>query len=253
MKKQENNRGAGRIRINRFLAMSGVSSRRKAEELVRDRKVAVNGRPVSNLATTVDPSRDRVTVQGKPVSPAERHVYLVLNKPRDTITTMNDERGRKTVMGLVRTRARVFPVGRLDRNTTGVLLLTNDGEFANRLMHPRYQIPKSYKVTCDKMVTRLHLAKLRSGVSLSEKKTAPTDHVVLPGGSGKVIGIVLHEGRNRQVRRMFETLGYGVAKLDRVAYGPVTKEGIARGGTRRLTRAELRILKEMAGIKEAWE
>ena len=253
MKKQENNRGAGRIRINRFLAMSGVSSRRKAEELVRDRKVAVNGRPVSNLATTVDPSRDRVTVQGKPVSPAERHVYLVLNKPRDTITTMNDERGRKTVMGLVRTRARVFPVGRLDRNTTGVLLLTNDGEFANRLMHPRYQIPKSYKVTCDKTVTRLHLAKLRSGVSLSEKKTAPTDLVVLPGGSGKVIGIVLHEGRNRQVRRMFETLGYGVAKLDRVAYGPVTKEGIARGGTRRLTRAELRILKEMAGIKEAWE
>jgi pseudouridine synthase len=242
-----------RIRINRFLAMSGVSSRRKAEELVLNGKVAVNGQRVSDLATTVDPSSDRITVQGKPVTPAQRHIYIVLNKPRDTITTMSDERGRKTVMGLVRTRGRVFPIGRLDRNTTGVLLFTNDGKFANRLMHPRHEVPKSYKVTCDRTVTRLHLEKLRSGVPLGGKKTAPAEVLVLPGGGGKVIGIVLHEGRNRQVRRMFEALGYEIGKLDRVAYGPVTKEGIARGGTRRLTRGEVRALKDMAGIKEEWE
>lgn len=253
MNREENERTAGRIRINRFLAMSSVSSRRKAEELIRDGKVAVNGRRISDLATTVDPFRDRVTVRGKPVSPAQRHVYLVLNKPKDTITTMKDERGRKTVLGLVRTRERVYPVGRLDRNTTGVLLFTNDGEFANRLMHPRYGIPKSYKVTCDRAVTRIHLEKLRGGLSLEGKRTAPAEVIVLPGGKGKVIGMVLHEGRNRQVRRMFEAMGYGVVKLERVAYGPVTKEGMARGEVRRLTRSEVQTLREMVGMKEEWE
>ena len=177
-------------------------------------------------------------------------VYLVMNKPKDTITTLSDERVRPTVMKLVRSKHRVYPIGRLDRNTTGVLLLTNDGEFANRLMHPKFEVPKSYLVTCETTVLPEHLDKLRKGVRLEEGRTAPAEVFSIPHSKGKEIGITIHEGRNRQVRRMFEQLGYEVRKLDRVAYGPVTKEGLARGASRSLTRPEVRKLKELAGFSE---
>lgn len=230
--------------------MCGITSRRKAEDLVRDGKVEINHAVVRDLATRINPARDRVFVEGKQASPLTGHIYLVLNKPKDAITTLSDERGRTTVMSMIRTKQRVFPIGRLDRNTTGVLLLTNDGEFAHRLMHPKFEIPKSYRVSCDGVVVRQHLAHLRSGVPLEDGTTAPADVYLIPGGRGKEIGITIHEGRNRQVRRMFESLGYAVLKLDRVAYGPVTKEGLARGGTRSLTRSEIRQLKLMAGYPE---
>ncbi|MEK9137913.1 MAG: pseudouridine synthase, partial [Bacteroidota bacterium] len=145
---------------------------------------------------------------------------------------------------------RVFPIGRLDRNTTGVLLFTNDGEFANHLMHPKFEVPKSYLVTCETQVKHEHIEQLRKGMQLEHGKTAPAEVYVIPGGKGKEIGITIHEGRNRQVRRMFEKLGYEVKKLDRVAYGPVPKEGLARGGTRSLTRGEVRRLRELAGMPE---
>ena len=235
------------IRINRFLSMCGITSRRKAEELVLLGKVEINHAVVRDLATRVDPARDRVFVGGTQALPVRGFLYLVLNKPKDSITTLSDERGRTTVMSMVRSRERVYPVGRLDRNTTGVLLLTNDGDFAHRLMHPRFNVPKSYKVSCDKAVSRGDLALLRSGISLPDGRTAPAEVELIPQGRGKEIGITIHEGRNRQVRRMFESLGYEVLKLDRVAYGPVTKAGLARGGTRSLTRSEIRSLKEMAG------
>jgi 23S rRNA pseudouridine2605 synthase len=238
------------VRINRFLSMCGITSRRKAEDLVRDGKVEINHAVVRDLATRVNPTRDRVFVEGKQASPLTAHIYLVLNKPKDAITTLSDERGRTTVMSMIRTKQRVYPIGRLDRNTTGVLLLTNDGEFAHRLMHPKFEIPKSYRVSCDGVVAREHLAHLRSGVPLEDGTSAPADVYLIPGGRGKEIGITIHEGRNRQVRRMFESLGYAVLKLDRVAYGPVTKEGLARGGTRSLTRSEIRRLKLMAGYPE---
>ena len=230
--------------------MCGITSRRKAEELVLSGTVEVNRKAVTDLATRVDPSRDRVFVAGKQVLPVEEHLYLVLNKPRDAITTLSDEKGRTTVMSMVRSRTRVFPIGRLDRNTTGVLLFTNDGEFAHRLMHPRFEVPKSYKVSCDTTVARGDLDALRRGVRLSEGVTAPADVTVIPGSKGKDIGITIHEGRNRQVRRMFEERGYEVVKLDRVAYGPVTKEGLARGAMRSLSRPEVRHLKTMAGYTE---
>jgi 23S rRNA pseudouridine2605 synthase len=230
--------------------MCGIASRRKAEELVLGGNVEINHKVVRDLATRVHPSRDRVFVQGKQVLPVHDHVYLVLNKPRDAITTLSDERGRTTVMSMVRAKTRVYPIGRLDRNTTGVLLLTNDGEFAHRLMHPRFEVPKSYKVSCDKAVLREHLAALRRGLRLDDGVTAPSVVTAIPGGRGKEIGITIHEGRNRQVRRMFEDLGYEVLKLDRVAYGPVTKEGLARGATRSLSRPEIRQLKTMAGYSE---
>jgi 23S rRNA pseudouridine2605 synthase len=237
------------IRINRYLSMCGVASRRKAEELILAGKVEVNHRVVTDLSTKVTPARDKVFVEGKQAVQVHDYMYLVLNKPKDTITTVHDERGRTTVMSLVHAKRRVYPIGRLDRNTTGVLLFTNDGDFANHLMHPRFEIPKSYRVTCDKSVAQEHIGQIRKGMRLDRAKTAPAQVYVIPGGRGKEIGIVIHEGRNRQVRRMFEELGYEVLKLDRVAYGPVTKEGLARGGTRSLTRQELRQLRTMAGME----
>jgi pseudouridine synthase len=236
------------IRINRYLSMCGVASRRKADELVVAGKVEVNGKVMTDLGAKIHPGRDKVFVDGKQVAHVHDYLYLVMNKPKDTITTLSDEKGRTTVMSWVSAKQRIYPIGRLDRNTTGVLLLTNDGEFANRLMHPKFEVPKSYQVTLETALTPEHAAQLRKGVKLEDGTTAPAEVHILPGGKGKEIGITIHEGRNRQVRRMFESLGYEVKKLDRVAYGPITKEGLRRGETRSLTRAEVRKLMEMAGI-----
>lgn len=238
------------VRINRYLSTCGIASRRKAEDLVLAGRVRVNGRVVEDLSTRVDPSRDKVTVDDRQVAPVYEPLYLVLNKPKDTITTVSDERGRHTVMELVRTKQRVYPVGRLDRNTTGVLLLTNDGEFANRLMHPRHSVPKTYEVALESAVSREHLLMLARGIRLSDGPTGPAEVVAVPGSRGKVVAITIREGRNRQVRRMFEHLRYVVTRLDRVAYGPVTKEGLPRGALRRLTHAELRALRRLAGMDE---
>jgi len=238
------------LRINRYLSMCGVASRRKAEQLVTDGKVSINGAVILDLGHQVDPARDKVVVDGKQVVRTHDYVYLVLNKPKDTITTLSDERGRPTVMSLVRTKRRVYPVGRLDRNTTGVLLLTDDGEFAHHLMHPRFEIPKSYLVTCTESVRREDLERLARGVRLEDGMTAPAGVEVIAGTKAQEIGITIHEGRNKQVRRMFEQLGYTVKKLDRVAYGPVTTSGLPRGATRPLSHPEVRRLKKLAGINE---
>lgn len=217
-------------------------------------RVEVNHKVVTDLATRVDPAHDKVFVNGTQAVRVDDQLYLVLNKPKDAITTLKDEKGRTTVMSMIRSKHRVYPIGRLDRNTTGVLLFTNDGDFAHRLMHPKHEVPKSYKVTCASPLAQGALAALRKGVRLEDGITAPADVYVIPGGKGKEIGITIHEGRNRQVRRMFEELGCEVLKLDRVAYGPVTKEGLARGATRSLTRQEVRELKRMAGYtdEEQW-
>ena len=251
MKKQQKTAPAdGLIRINRYLSMCGIASRRKAEELVLAGKVEVNRRVVRDLATRVDPRRDRVFVDGNEAIPEQHNLYLVLNKPKDTITTLSDERGRRTVMSLVRSRQRVYPIGRLDRNTTGVLLLTNDGAFAHRLMHPKFEIEKSYRVSCDRVVSHEHIEQLRKGVRIGRQASGPAQVYPLAEGRGHDVGIVIHEGKNRQVRRMFEELGYEVLKLDRVAYGPVTKEGLARGETRSLTHSEIRALRKLAGLED---
>jgi 23S rRNA pseudouridine2605 synthase len=238
------------FRINRYLALCGINSRRKVEALVREGRVRINGKIVRDLATRVQSGRDHVSVDDREVAVVHEYVYLVMNKPKDTITTAKDERGRQTVMDFVRSKRRVFPIGRLDRNTTGVLLLTNDGEFAHRLMHPRREIPKAYQVTLEEPVARDHLRELAAGVSLSDGRTSPAHVSLIPGSRGKEVGITIHEGRNRQVRRMFEHFGYVVQKLERVAYGPVTKEGLARGAVRRLTGAEYRELRRLAGMEE---
>jgi 23S rRNA pseudouridine2605 synthase len=237
------------VRLNKFIAHAGVCSRRKADELIRSGKVHVNGKSVSNLGMRIDPRKDVVFVNEKQVVMLDEPVYIVLNKPRDCITTASDERGRATVMDYVHVRERVFPVGRLDRHTTGVLLLTNDGEFANRLMHPKSEIKKTYKVTLDKSLNPGDAEKLAGGIRLSEATTAPAEIHILPGGKKKIVGIAIREGRNRQVHRMFEALGYEVEKLDRVSYAGISSEGLARGQSRYLTKRELRALKELAGME----
>jgi 23S rRNA pseudouridine2605 synthase len=238
-----------RIRINRYLSMCGFASRRKAEDLVAKGKVEVNGKVISDLGTKIDPHRDKVFVDGTHVVQLDERMYLVMNKPKDTITTLSDERGRPTVMNLLRMKHRVFPIGRLDRNTTGVLLFTNDGDFANRLMHPKYEIPKVYRVTCDRPVEHDDIRQLRNGIRL-EEGTARAEITVLPSGKRKELGVLIREGRNRQVHRMFQTLGYKVTKLDRVAYGPITRGGLSRGAWRPLTKAEIQELKRLGGIGE---
>jgi pseudouridine synthase len=217
--------------------------------MIRSGKVEINGEVVTNLATRIDPRKDRVSVAGGQVMQVYDHVYLVMNKPKNAITTLHDERGRETVMDHLHTKRRVFPIGRLDRNTTGVLLFTSDGDFAHHLMHPKFEVPKSYLVRCENPITRPHLEILRKGVQLEDGQTASAEAVIIPGSKGKELGITIHEGRNRQVRRMLETLGYVVKSLDRVSYGPITHEGLARGAVRRLTPGEIRRLRQASGME----
>jgi 23S rRNA pseudouridine2605 synthase len=236
------------IRLNKFLSSAGIASRRKADELILAGSVTVNGRRVVSLGSKIDPSKDKVFVDGKQVARSDKSVYIVLNKPKDCITTTDDEKGRRTVLDLVDVKARVFPVGRLDRNTTGVLLLTNDGELANRLMHPRYEVRKGYVVELDKSLTEDALGKLRTGVVIDGGRTAPAEVHIIPHSRRRRVGIIIHEGKNRQVRKMLEGLGYKVLKLHRVTDGPITVEGLARGEWRYLTKREIAALKHHVGL-----
>jgi 23S rRNA pseudouridine2605 synthase len=236
------------IRLNKFLASAGIASRRKADELIQSGFVTVNGKRVSELGSKINPSTDKVFVDGKQVAYIDDPLYIVLNKPKDCITTTDDERGRRTVLDLVHVEARVYPVGRLDRDTTGVLLLTNDGELANRLMHPRYEVKKAYEVELDKSLSVEAHGRLRAGVLIDGEKTAPAKVYVLAGSRRKRVGVVIHEGRNRQVRKMLEVLGYNVLKLHRVADGPITADGLARGEWRHLTKREIAALKRNVGL-----
>jgi pseudouridine synthase len=238
------------VRLNKYLAMCGVASRRKADELIQQGRVAVNGQVITQLGVKINPQKDRVTVDGKPVKPEEKFVYIVLNKPKDCITTVKDEKGRRTVLDLVKVKQRIFPVGRLDRNTTGVLLLTNDGELAYRLMHPKYKVEKAYKVEIDKPIKPEDLEKLRRGIMLDGRMTEACDVYILPNSDNKEIGITIHEGRYRQIRRMFERLGYKVRKLHRVSFGGITVSGMKRGEWRYLTEKEIKKLKRLVGLEK---
>ena len=236
------------VRLNRFLAMAGVGSRRKNDALILSGAVKINGRVVTELGTKVVMSKDRVSMGGTIVSIEEKNVYFLLNKPKDVITTMNDERGRATVMNCVRTKYRVFPVGRLDRNTTGVLLFTNDGEFANALIHPKFEIERVYRVTVDKTMQDDDLKKLKKGIHLEDGLAKAQTAEIVEGSKRKKILIVLHEGRNREVRRMFEALDYDVRQLDRVAFAGLTTLGVPRGKCRVLSYPEVKDLKRYLGL-----
>jgi 23S rRNA pseudouridine2605 synthase len=235
------------VRLNKYIADAGVTSRRKADQLISGGHVSVNNIVVTELGVRVDPFRDKIFVDGKQVVSLDRHVYILFNKPKDCITTLSDERGRPTVMDYVKVRERIFPIGRLDRNTTGVLLLTNDGELANGLMHPRLEVEKAYRVTLEEPLSTEKAEKLRKGIRLSDGVTKPAEVIFIHGGKNKEIGIVIHEGRNRQVHRMFEAVGCEVKKLERVAFAGITCEGLSRSGWRYLSKEELATLKRIAG------
>ena len=230
--------------LNKYIAHCGVCSRRDAAELVRQGKVKVNGTPVLEPGYKMADT-DSVTVNGKKVFPEKNLVYILLNKPKDCITTASDTHGRKTVMDLVRsaTPERVYPVGRLDRNTTGVLLLTNDGELAQKLSHPSFEVRKTYEVRLDKPLSKADFDKIVAGVTLDDG-LVNVDALAHPDPKDRsVVGIEIHSGRNRIVRRLFESLGYDVRNLDRVVFANLTKKNVDRGKWRFLQEKEVRLLK----------
>ena len=231
------------IRLNKYLSNAGVCSRREADVLIQTGVVSVNGKIVTELGYKIQPG-DVVQYDGETIN-AEKKRYVLLNKPKGFITTMDDPRGRKTVMTLVSKacRERVYPVGRLDRETTGLLLFTNDGDMAKKLTHPRYQARKLYHVELHKPVSREDLEKLLKGVDLEDGKTRVDKAEYVDDSSSREIGVELHSGKNRIVRRLFEALGYNVIKLDRVQFAGLTKKDLPRGMFRHLTEQEVAFLK----------
>ena len=236
----------GLIRLNRFIANAGICSRRKADELIAAGVVSVNGEAVTELGFKVDPAKDLIRYNGEALK-REKMVYVLLNKPKDYITTTDDPQERKTVMGLVEkaSRERIYPVGRLDRNTTGLLLMTNDGDLAEKLSHPRNNVTKIYQVELNRNVPQGDLNKISFGLELEDGLIKPDQVSYVTGGSKNEIGIQIHSGKNRIVRRIFEHLGYEVVKLDRVVYSNLTKKDLPRGKWRFLEEKEIIQLKHL--------
>ena len=235
----------GKIRLQKYMADNGIASRRKSEELIAAGKVKVNGK-VAMIGDKVDPNNDKVDVAGQKVQQTTEHKYIMLNKPRGFITTMSDEMDRKCVAELVEdVGVRVYPIGRLDKDSEGLLLLTNDGEFANNLTHPSKHVPKTYRVTVKPAINEDILNNLMTGIMIDGKMTLPADVRVLSQEPGRVVmEIVICEGRNRQIRKMCEDQGLEVARLKRVAIGPVKLGMLKQGTWRELTPQELKSLKQ---------
>ena len=251
---------AGRVRLQRVMADAGVAARRACEEMIEAGQVQVNGRLVRDLPVFVDPAADRIMVNGRPLLPPDRPVYVMLNKPPRTLSTARDEPGsqRRTVLDIVKhpSNARLFPVGRLDYDTLGLVLMTNDGELANRLTHPRYEIEKTYHAVVKGRMLESSLAQLEKGMFIAERREGRTvgarraSHVGLKikhvDRERSVLEVTLREGQNRQVRRMLAKAGHPVKKLTRVSMGPLKLKGLASGEWRDLTPAEVGALKRTA-------
>ncbi|MBN1541040.1 rRNA pseudouridine synthase [candidate division KSB1 bacterium] len=237
------------MRINRYLALCGLGSRRKVEQLVLESRVTVNGKPVDSLATLIHEERDRIFVDGKRVRPQERHTYIMLNKPRGVITSASDERGRKTVLDLVRSKARLFPVGRLDAKSEGLLLMTDDGDLAYRLTHPKYEVVKIYRVKLNRSFHQQDFVSLTRGIELEDGPTAPCEAFFYDSDPHR-LEIRVSEGRNRLVRRMLEQLDYEVESLKRVQIGPLLLGDLPRGRYRHLKAEEVRLLYQTVGLRK---
>jgi 23S rRNA pseudouridine2605 synthase len=237
---------AEQMPLNKYIAHSGICSRRDAAILVKEEKVTINDKVVTDPGTKVS-ANDVIKVGGKKITPSRNFVYILLNKPKDYITTSDDPQGRRTVLDLVKhaTTERVYPVGRLDRNTSGVLLLTNDGELAQKLSHPKNEVKKVYEVRLDRHLTKADFDKIANGLTLEDGFVAPDAIAYADSKDKSIIGIEIHSGRNRIVRRIFEHLKYDVKGLDRVMYAGLTKKNVQRGKWRFLAEKELRILKFM--------
>lgn len=243
------------MRLQKFLSMAKVCSRRAGEKLIREGRVKVNGQVAVEPGVKVDPEKDRVEVDGKPVRLPGEHRYLLLYKPVGFVTTLKDPAGRPTVADLVGEAAgRVFPVGRLDMNTSGLLLLTDDGELAHRLMHPSFGVEKEYLVRVRGQVAPQALKQLAQGVRLEDGKTAPAVVKLLESGrESSLLSLTIKEGRNRQVRRMMEAVGHKVISLKRVRYDHLALVGLRPGQWRNLTAREVRGLKKMVAHPAGWK
>jgi pseudouridine synthase len=236
-------------RLNRYLARSGVASRRAADALIASGAVLVNGRKAPPEGMLIEPGEDRVEVRGEIVVPSEKHSYIALNKPEGYITTAADPGSRPTVYELLSASGRVFPIGRLDMDSRGLLLLTDDGELANRLAHPRYHVAKEYLALVDGVPGENDLRKLRLGVELEDGKTAPAEVEIAGSVRGRTqVRLTIHEGRNRQVRRMLEAVGHPVRDLQRTAFGPLRLGRLKEGDWRRLRQPEVESLRRAAKL-----
>lgn len=234
-------------RLQKVLAHAGIASRRKCEEYITSGRVEVNDEQVTEMGFKVDPEVDIIKVDGRRIN-VENKVYLMMNKPKGVITSVKDPQGRKVVTDFLKgISQRVYPIGRLDYDSEGLLLLTNDGEFANLMTHPKHQVKKTYLASVKGVPHGSLLDKLRQGIQLDDGMTAPAEveyHDVNPEKNESVISITIHEGRNRQVRRMFEAINYPVTKLKRIRYGPLFLEGLPRGKVQTLTPQQVKELRE---------
>ena len=231
------------MRLNKFLSNSGVASRRKCDEIIASGRVAVNGKVVTELGININEKKDKITVEGKTVKLPSSFVYIKLNKPKGYACTANDEKGRKTIYELVNCDERLFSIGRLDYDTEGLIILTNDGDFANKVAHPRYEMEKEYRVTCEGEIKESELAVMRSGVVIDGERmpSAKVEWLSYENGFTK-LSVVITEGQNRQVRRMFEAIGHAIKLLKRVRIGSVRLGGLSRGEYKDLTEEELNSL-----------
>ncbi len=231
-------------RLQKYIARSGVTSRRKAEELILNGLVKVNGIKVTELGTKVDPDKDIVTVDNKKISEVNEHIYIKLYKPEGYVTTVKDQFNRKTVLDLIDVKERVYPIGRLDYNTSGLLLLTNDGDLANKLMHPKYHIFKTYIAETEGCISDESIKKLKTGVVIDNYKTAPAKVKLLKYKDNKsVVQISIYEGKNRQVRKMFDAVGHSVTALKRVSFGEINLGNLTVGSWKNLSNEEIQFLK----------
>lgn len=240
----------GKVRLQKFLAESGVASRRKSEELIEQGKVKVNGK-LAMIGDKINPKKDTVTVSGKKIIKTKTFTYVLLHKPRGFITTMSDEMDRKCVAQLIKdVPARVYPVGRLDKDSEGMLLFTNDGEFANAMTHPTKHVPKTYRVTVRPGITDEQITALTTGIIIDDRMTAPaTVRVITKEENRVVLEIILYEGRNRQIRKMCENVGLEVARLKRTAIGSIKLGMLKQGDWRELHEDEVRKLMIAAGLE----
>lgn len=238
-------------RLQKVIANAGITSRRKAEELIISGVVSVNGKVINELGFKVDPDSDEITINGEKIDLADDKLVVLFNKPQKVITSMEDPEGRKKVIDFIDVGIRVYPVGRLDYETEGLILLTNDGELANRLMHPRYELDKTYEVIVKGIPTEDELNILRQGIQLEEGMTSPADIKLI--GSSRAnktkLMVTIHEGRNRQIRRMFKYIKYPVLYLRRIKYGFLTLDGVKIGEYRILSKKEVVRLKKLVKLE----
>jgi len=230
----------GKMRLNKFLSNSGVASRRKCDEIIKQGLVYVNGKQVDELGMQINEKKDKVTIEGKRITLPSSFVYIKLNKPKGYACTASDEKGRKTIYELINCEERLFSIGRLDYDTEGLLLLTNDGEFANSVAHPKFSIEKEYRVTAEGEIKESELAVMRKGVVVDGERmpSARVEKLSFENGFTK-LSVVIDEGQNRQIRRMFEAIGHAIKLLKRVRIGNIKLGGLSRGEYKDLTTEEL--------------